>query len=555
MKPLAILVLLISISQLAQGQQKVTIDFNKELLPKLTIKRGDMFRAETNGTGTIKNLVGQGYHLYLGHRNYNEPLGNADNSCGIPAEFYIENETIKFRLNPNMTSIRTFAGKQNIQVFQQFNRVPLSGSFKDAKPEGAFDIFTFQEGWYRNGVVDQGRPDGLLPITEQYEIFADVVSKYIIACDSAAGINSIWTGFDEPAHTLGFRAGQKNDAGLELNVKRYVEFFAPLAKKLKAAGKTIGGIQLNAANASGGLYQLATAEMKRQGVYIDYFTIQNYKGGFNNKTVINEARKALSDPYWKDTKVFFNRYGYWQGVYVDESNVRNSSREMISFLNGEKIIVDNADIMYGYAMEAKQFSDNNDKMIGQLGMFLNSMPEERKYMTFESADLDGFSSTNDSVLMAVIWNKSGTHNFSDFKLALSNLPGNWDVSSIRKGSGTSLSKTDSYQWNSNILSGMTLKPYDFLLITLNKSEVQSIIKKTNNAGIIDIYPNPAHNYLNFTNTTGNVQVCVYNLRGELLKNEKLTSSNELDISDLPAGMYILKVQDFNQSKTIKLTVF
>ena len=168
----------------------------------------------------------------------------------------------------------------------------------------------------------------------------------MIACDSAAGLNSVWTGFDEPAHTLGFRAGQKNDAGLQLNVKRYVEFFAPLAKKLKAAGKTIGGIQLNADNAGGGLYQLATAEMKKQGVYIDYFTIQNYKGGFNNKKVIDEARKALTDPYWKDTKVFFNRYGYWQGVYVDENNVRNTSREMISFLNGEKIIVDNADILY-----------------------------------------------------------------------------------------------------------------------------------------------------------------------------------------------------------------
>jgi hypothetical protein len=181
-----------------------------------------------------------------------------------------------------------------------------------------------------------------------------------------------------------------NNAAREENVRRYAEFFAPLAKKLKTAGKTIGGLQLNAANAGQGLFPVATAELKKHGAYIDYFTVQNYMGGTNNKKVIDEARKALSDPYWKNTKVFFNRYGYWKGGYEDPENLRNTSREMIGILNGEKIIVDNADIMFGYAMEAKVFSDNKDKMLGQIGMFLNKMPEERKQMTFENNNLDGF---------------------------------------------------------------------------------------------------------------------------------------------------------------------
>ncbi len=460
--------------QLTQGQQKVTIDYGKELLPKLTIKRGNMFRAEVNNTGTRNDIAGyveQGYPLYLGHRNYNEP-SSAAGSCGKPAEFYKENGTIKFRLNENMTALRAFAKTQDIQVWQQFNRVPLSGSFKDETFEGEFDIFTFQQGWYRDGEVAKGRPDGLLPIKEQYDIFADVVSKYIVECDKAAGINSIWTGFDEPAHTMGFRENVVTDDAREENVRRYVEFFAPLAIKLKAAGKTIGGIQLNSSNAGKGLYEVATSELKKRNAYIDYFTIQHYLGGKENKLIIDRSRSALKDPYWAKTKVFFNRYGYWKDVdsEIDQNNLRNTSREMVVFLNAEKIIVDNADIMYGYAIEANEFSKSKDEMLGQIGMFLNKMPQDRKQMSFENSNLDGFSSANTSVLNAIVWNKSGTANLSSFQMELKNLPANWQIQSIRKGSGTSLSNVGTYQFNQStkIISGIALKPYEFLLITVNK---------------------------------------------------------------------------------------
>ncbi len=126
-KAFALILFITLFCQLIQGQQKVTIDYSTELLPKLTIKRGNMFRAEVNNTATRNNIteyVEQGYPLYLGHRNYNEP-SSANGSCGKPAEFYIDNGTIKFTLNANMTALRAFAKTQNIQVWQQFNRVPL----------------------------------------------------------------------------------------------------------------------------------------------------------------------------------------------------------------------------------------------------------------------------------------------------------------------------------------------------------------------------------------------------------------------------------------------
>ncbi len=558
MKVITLAIIIIMLCQSAQSQQKVTIDYNRELLPKLTIKRGDMFRAEVNNSGsksTIDAIKNQGYDFYLGHRNYNEP-SNMSGSCGKPSEFYKEGDVIKFRLNTNMTAIRAYAKTKQIQVFQQFNRTPIAGHFQDNVPEGSLDIFTFQQGWYRDGEIAKGRPDGLLPVKEQYELFADVVSKYIIACDSAAGINSIWTGFDEPAHTLGFRENQVNNAAREENVRRYAEFFAPLAIKLKAAGKTIGGLQLNAANAGQGLFPIATAELKNHGAYIDYFTVQNYQGGTDNKLVIDEARKALSDPYWKNTKVFFNRYGYWKGGYEELGNIRNSSREMIAFLNGEKIIVDNADIMYGYAMEALQFSDNKDKMLGQLGMFLNKMPTERKHMTFESTDLDGFSSVNDSVLMAVIWNKSGTQNFPDFRLQLSNLPGEWKIMSVRKGSGTTLNNIESYQWDTNngLFSGVTLKPYDFLLMILNKDEIQNISKEMRLEEDVNFYPNPAKDRVYISSPEKICSVEIYTMQGELkMSKSELSQNHSIDLSGLQKGVYIVNVLR-NNYRTTKMIV-
>ncbi len=562
--------------QLSQGQTKVIIDYGKELLPKLTIKRGNMFRAEVDNTITRNEITAQadqGYPLYLGHRNYNEP-SSATGSCGNPTEFYKENGTIKFRRNANMTNLRAFAKTKNIQVWQQFNRVPLSGNFKDASPEGQFDIFTFQKGWYRDGEVAKGRPDGILPIKEQYNTFADVVSKYIIDCDKAAGINSIWTGFDEPAHTMGFKENDVTDAAREQNVRRYVEFFAPLAIKLKAAGKTIGGIQLNSSNAGKGLYEVATSELKRLNAYIDYFTIQHYLGGKENKLVIDKSRLASKDPYWAKTKVFFNRYGYWKEVdsEIDNNNLRNTSREMIVFLNAEKIIVDNADIMYGYAIEANQFINNENNMLGQIGVFLNKMPQDRKAMTFDNGNVDGFSSANSSALNAIVWNKSSTVNLSNFQMELKNLPTGWKIQSIRKGSGSTLSNVGNYQFNqtTKIISGIALNPYEFLLITVNKGTTSARISQNGNfsngldfsinqdeaevPNEIGFFPNPAKTEINFLNTVGKIKVSIYNLSGQLVKEEELTSSNKLIINDLKPNIYLMKVQDESKIKTFKLLV-
>jgi hypothetical protein len=65
-----------------------------------------------------------------------------------------------------------------------------------------------------------------------------------------------------------------------------------------------------------------------------------------------------------------------------------------------------------------------------------------------------------------------------------------------------------------------------------------------------VYPNPCNNYfiidLNSVATTNLIQVSIYNMIGEVVKNKFLNSSyNTIETSDLPSGMYIYNIFDQN----------
>lgn len=69
---------------------------------------------------------------------------------------------------------------------------------------------------------------------------------------------------------------------------------------------------------------------------------------------------------------------------------------------------------------------------------------------------------------------------------------------------------------------------------------------------IMLYPNPATNFIkiNNKNKTGLVQVQIYSASGELVKQGKYPTNSEINISDLPAGVYIVKANE-NTLKLIK----
>jgi D-alanyl-D-alanine carboxypeptidase len=84
--------------------------------------------------------------------------------------------------------------------------------------------------------------------------------------------------------------------------------------------------------------------------------------------------------------------------------------------------------------------------------------------------------------------------------------------------------------------------YNFLNTNITSISETSL----NNA--ISIYPNPTTNILNINTTLQNFQVSVFGVTGQLILDKK--NSYTLDVSSLPTGMYVFKLQDLNSMTTI-----
>ena len=65
---------------------------------------------------------------------------------------------------------------------------------------------------------------------------------------------------------------------------------------------------------------------------------------------------------------------------------------------------------------------------------------------------------------------------------------------------------------------------------------------------VSIYPNPVHDKLQIRNVTGNPVVNIYALDGRLVKSLQVTDNQNVDISDLPSGMYLVNIS----SSTFKM---
>lgn len=73
---------------------------------------------------------------------------------------------------------------------------------------------------------------------------------------------------------------------------------------------------------------------------------------------------------------------------------------------------------------------------------------------------------------------------------------------------------------------------------------------------LSIYPNPAKQFLNITfeNAIDNIQLELYNINGQLLKTKVINNqqvSYQWDISDVPNGLYFVKLSNFNGLQIIE----
>lgn len=71
-----------------------------------------------------------------------------------------------------------------------------------------------------------------------------------------------------------------------------------------------------------------------------------------------------------------------------------------------------------------------------------------------------------------------------------------------------------------------------------------------------VYPNPARDnlYINSNSNSENWQLLMYDLKGRIVKSDKMIRNKLLDVSDLENGLYILRISNRKSSKSIKLSI-
>lgn len=95
---------------------------------------------------------------------------------------------------------------------------------------------------------------------------------------------------------------------------------------------------------------------------------------------------------------------------------------------------------------------------------------------------------------------------------------------------------------------------NFVLYKLDPELATSVSKKTV-SNTFEVYPTPATDEIFFANNEGLTNVAIYNVQGVLAKSVNKVSNNSISVSDLPAGLYIIKAQfEGNSVKQSRIVV-
>jgi hypothetical protein len=150
-------------------------------------------------------------------------------------------------------------------------------------------------------------------------------------------------------------------------------------------------------------------------------------------------------------------------------------------------------------------------------------------------------------VVEVTWQTASERNNEGFEVQRSAGGQEWQTLGFVKGNGTTL-ETQNYTYTDESpltqISYYRLKQIDFD----GQFEYSNILSvKTKVFGEeIKIYPNPVQDKLTITNTKNIENIVIYNALGQLLRQFTINNSQlSIDVSDLPKGIYTLKVQDIN----------
>jgi len=92
-----------------------------------------------------------------------------------------------------------------------------------------------------------------------------------------------------------------------------------------------------------------------------------------------------------------------------------------------------------------------------------------------------------------------------------------------------------------------IRAHVFEIITEEGTGVSNVISENEER----IFPNPAHSSFTIANPVADAQLVIEDVNGKIMMNESAATS-QVDISDLPVGMYVVKILGEKSVKVFKL---
>lgn len=89
-----------------------------------------------------------------------------------------------------------------------------------------------------------------------------------------------------------------------------------------------------------------------------------------------------------------------------------------------------------------------------------------------------------------------------------------------------------------------------LVFESQTSSSSSIFQDQPDINRVFIYPNPTQNYLQIANLeTGKANIRIFSVSGSLMWQDTITSDSNIDVSQFPAGLYLIQINE----TTLKFT--
>ena len=86
------------------------------------------------------------------------------------------------------------------------------------------------------------------------------------------------------------------------------------------------------------------------------------------------------------------------------------------------------------------------------------------------------------------------------------------------------------------------------------TQIEQLSVPGHDVSMLKMYPNPASEYAVLRGFEGSVNVVMYDLQGKMIKSATLTDNQPLNVSDVQAGMYFLKIEAHGKVVVKKLMV-